>query len=88
MLQHRRQYSHLEDVLLDRVLGNQTVNVDVTLLTDSVRSRHSLEIVLRVPIAIEDDDRVGCAHGLNSARYADGVSRTGLKIDAKAAGAS
>ena len=42
----------LEDVLLHGVLANEAVDAHVRLLADTMRTRHRLEIVLRVPVAL------------------------------------
>jgi hypothetical protein len=42
--------STLENILLDGVLGDEAVDVDVALLSDTMSASHGLEIVLRVPV--------------------------------------
>jgi hypothetical protein len=37
----------------------EAVDVDGILLADAVRAAHGLQVVLRVPIRVEDDHRVG-----------------------------
>ena len=49
----------VENVLLDRVLANEAVHAHFALLTDAVSTVLRLEVHLRVPVAIKDDDRVG-----------------------------
>ncbi len=57
-LEHTRilQYHFLlctfEDVLFYSVLAHETENVDMGLLTDPVRSCHSLQVILRIPVAL------------------------------------
>mmetsp|Transcript_65506 Transcript_65506/g.115578 ORF Transcript_65506/g.115578 Transcript_65506/m.115578 type:complete len:203 (+) Transcript_65506:406-1014(+) len=48
----------LEHLSLERATSNQTVDGDVFLLADAVAARHGLDVVLRVPITVEDDHRV------------------------------
>ena len=48
----------LEDVLLDGVLRDEAVDVDELLLPDAVAARLRLQVVLRVPVRVEDDHRV------------------------------
>mmetsp|Transcript_22778 Transcript_22778/g.67502 ORF Transcript_22778/g.67502 Transcript_22778/m.67502 type:complete len:715 (+) Transcript_22778:982-3126(+) len=49
----------LDNLLLDRVLGDETEDLDLLLLPDPVRAVHRLQVGLRVPVAVVDDDRVG-----------------------------
>lgn len=49
----------LEQGLLDRALGGETVDDDGAGLTDAVGAVLGLEILLRVPVAVEEDDGVG-----------------------------
>jgi hypothetical protein len=49
-----------EHLLLDCIFGNETEDIDLLLLTDSVRSIHSLQIGLRIPVRIVENDDVGC----------------------------
>ena len=46
-------------IYLARPAGQESVDVDRVLLPDPVRARHRLEVVLRVPVRVEDDDGVG-----------------------------
>ena len=48
-----------QDSLLDGVDHHETQNSDLVLLPDSVSPILGLEILVRVPIGVEDDDRVG-----------------------------
>jgi len=43
----------LENIFLDCILRDESVDVDVRFLTDTMGSSHSLKIVLRVPIEAE-----------------------------------
>ena len=47
------------DLLFQRALGNQPVHVDDLLLPDTVRAVHRLQVRLRVPVRVIEDDDVG-----------------------------
>ena len=49
----------LEDLLLDRLLDDHPVHRHRLLLADPVRAILRLDVGLRVPVRIEEDDRVG-----------------------------
>mmetsp|Transcript_24257 Transcript_24257/g.71712 ORF Transcript_24257/g.71712 Transcript_24257/m.71712 type:complete len:740 (-) Transcript_24257:1603-3822(-) len=49
----------LDNLLLDRVLGDEAEDLDLLLLPDPVRAVHRLQVGLRVPVAVEEDDCVG-----------------------------
>lgn len=51
----------LEDLLLDRVVGDHAVGDDGLRLSDPVSSGEGLEILLGVPVAVEEDYSVGRA---------------------------
>ena len=53
---HRRP---LHDLLVDGVLGDHPEHLDLLLLTDSVRPIHGLQVHLRVPVGVKNDDDVG-----------------------------
>ena len=53
---HRRP---LHDLLVDGVLGDHPEHLDLLLLTDSVRPIHGLQVHLRVPVGVKEDDDVG-----------------------------
>ena len=59
VVEHHFLLGPLQDVFLDRPGREEAVDVDRLRLPDAVRARHRLEIVLRVPVRVEDDDRVG-----------------------------
>ena len=59
MSQHHFFLSHLSDPLLDRVPGNESIDHDFVLLSDTMRSGQSLNVIVRIPIGVIDDDRVG-----------------------------
>jgi hypothetical protein len=48
----------LNDLLFDSLHRNQSVDINVLLLTDSVRSIHCLQVDLRVPIGVVNDHMV------------------------------
>lgn len=61
MSQHHLFLGHLRDSLLDRVPRYEAVNHDLVLLADTMRSRESLDVVVRIPIGVVDNDSVsGC----------------------------
>src|SRR6266480_3076783 len=47
-----------QDLLFDCVLSDKAVNVHLLVLTDTVSAVHGLQIGLRVPIAVEQNDNV------------------------------
>ena len=49
----------LEHLLLNRVLGDEAEDLDLLPLPDAVRAVHRLQVGLRVPIGVVDDDRIG-----------------------------
>ena len=49
----------LEDALLDRVVCHETVHKNLLLLADAVCSVHGLEVCLRIPVTVEQDDDIG-----------------------------
>ena len=49
----------LHDLLVDRVLRDHPEHLDLLLLPDSVRPVHGLQVHLRVPVGVEEDDDVG-----------------------------
>ena len=55
----------LDDLLLNCVLRNEAVHKHFSLLPNPVGSVHSLQINLRVPIGIEQDNMVG-THKVNT----------------------
>jgi hypothetical protein len=57
--QHHLLLGDLCHPLLDRVLGHEAVDHHLVLLADTVGSRESLDVVVRVPIRVVDDDGVG-----------------------------
>ena len=59
VIQHHLLLGPLQDVFLHGPRGEEAVDVDRLRLADAVRARHGLEIVLRVPVRVEDDDGVG-----------------------------
>ena len=48
------------DLLLDTVLRDESVDGDISLLADSVGSVHGLQVDLRVPVRVKHDHDVGC----------------------------
>lgn len=60
MLKNHLLSCSFKDIFLDGILGHKSINVDMILLSDTMCSSHCLQICLRIPIAVEDDDRVGC----------------------------
>ena len=48
-----------QDALLHRVDGQQSQHAHLVLLPDPVRAVLRLQILVRVPVGVEDDDRVG-----------------------------
>ena len=50
----------MDDVLVHAAAGHQPEDLDLLLLSYSVRPAYGLQVVLRVPVAIEDDHSVGC----------------------------
>lgn len=55
----------LNDLLLNRVSRDEPVNIDLLLLADSVRPVHGLQVYLRIPVAVKQDDVVG-GHQIDS----------------------
>ena len=49
----------LDHLRFVRVLGDEAEDLDSLGLPDAVRARHRLHVVLRVPVGVEDDARVG-----------------------------
>lgn len=47
------------DLLFQGASGYKSVNVDDLLLADSVSAIHGLQILHRIPIVLDEDDRVG-----------------------------
>lgn len=39
----------LQDILFNRILGHKAIDVDMILLSNPMRSRHGLQIILRIP---------------------------------------
>merc|ERR1719282_1506472 len=60
MIQNHLLLCSLNNILLNTALGDKSVDIDLLLLTDSVSSGHGLKIILRIPVAVKDDDGVGC----------------------------
>ena len=50
----------LNDLLFDAVCGDETINNDVTLLTNAVRSMDCLQIHLWVPVGVEQYNYICC----------------------------
>ena len=77
----------LEQGLLVRVLGDEAVHLDLFGLSDTVTSRHGLQIVLWVPIAVEDDGgvrrREGDAHAAGARGQQVGESGSVESVDAR-----
>ena len=44
--------------LLERSSANESVDIDVSILSESVGAVHGLQVVCGVPVRIEDDDLV------------------------------
>mmetsp|Transcript_19101 Transcript_19101/g.34157 ORF Transcript_19101/g.34157 Transcript_19101/m.34157 type:complete len:327 (-) Transcript_19101:913-1893(-) len=59
MVQDHLLLGPFKDFFLDGVLGDEAVDVDVLLLPNTMCACHGLQVVLRVPVAVEYDDRVG-----------------------------
>ena len=55
----RRRKKTSFSLYLAGAAGQESVDVDRVLLPDPVRAGHRLEVVLRVPVRVEDDDGVG-----------------------------
>mmetsp|Transcript_15009 Transcript_15009/g.38568 ORF Transcript_15009/g.38568 Transcript_15009/m.38568 type:complete len:573 (+) Transcript_15009:2004-3722(+) len=53
----------LEDGLLVGVARDEAVNLDVAGLPDAVAPRHGLQVILRVPVRVVQDDHIGCGEG-------------------------
>jgi len=51
---------HLEHALLVRLFGQQAIHHDSLILSDPVRARLRLQVVLWVPVAVVNNHRVGC----------------------------
>lgn len=49
----------LKNALLDCVLRDEAEDVDLLGLTDTVRTIHGLQVCLRVPVAVKQDNNVG-----------------------------
>lgn len=49
----------LDDPLLDRILGDESVDVYLLGLSDTMGTVHSLQVGLRIPIAVKQDHNVG-----------------------------
>jgi hypothetical protein len=60
VVQHHLALGPLQNVLLHAAARHKAVDVDQRLLADAVGARHRLQVVLRVPVRVEDDDGVGC----------------------------
>ena len=50
----------LKNVLLHGIFRNEAIDIDMILLADPVCSCHSLQVSLRIPVAVEDDHGIGC----------------------------
>ena len=57
-LKHALVSSALQNLLFDGIFRDKTIDTDRLLLTDTMSSSHGLQICLRVPIGIEDDDGI------------------------------
>jgi hypothetical protein len=51
--------SSLQDSLFDSILSDEPEDIDLLSLTDSMSSVHGLQIGLRVPIRIKQNDNIG-----------------------------
>lgn len=50
----------LDHFLFDGILADQSVDKDLFLLTDAMSAVHRLEVGLRIPVRIIQDDMIGC----------------------------
>mmetsp|Transcript_5217 Transcript_5217/g.14953 ORF Transcript_5217/g.14953 Transcript_5217/m.14953 type:complete len:218 (+) Transcript_5217:754-1407(+) len=58
LVQHHLALGPGKDILLHRVGSHKPVNVDRVFLPNSVGARHGLQVVLRVPVRVKQQDRV------------------------------
>ena len=47
------------DLLLQRALRDEAVDIDDLLLTDAMRTVHGLGVVRRIPIVVIENNRIG-----------------------------
>ena len=55
---HTVVYIHLCDSFLHRASGNKPIDHDFVLLSDTMRPAKSLDVIVRIPIRVVDDDGV------------------------------
>lgn len=53
------EFLQAHNLLLERAAGDEAVDVDRALLANAVGAVHGLQILHRVPVVLEEDDRVG-----------------------------
>ena len=58
MVQNELPFGPLHNFLFDGSLGDETVDTNSLGLSDSMSTTHSLQIVLGIPVRVEDDDCV------------------------------
>ena len=74
----------LEHAPLVGAVGDEPVDLHLLRLADAVAARHALHVVLRVPVAVEDDDGVGRgevdAHAARARREQEGEGVRGVAL--------
>jgi len=59
ILEHHLPLGSFQNILLNRVLTDKAINADVGLLPYSMGPRHGLEIVLGIPITLQQQQKKG-----------------------------
>jgi len=59
VVQHHLLFGTLNDFLLHRILCDKPVYIDLLLLSNSVSSGLCLQVILRIPVRVKDDNCVG-----------------------------
>lgn len=54
IFEHHFTFGALQDILLHRVLADKAIDANVRLLANSMSTGHRLEVILGIPVALED----------------------------------
>lgn len=76
----------LKNILLHSILTHKAIHVDMGFLTDSMRASHSLQIILRIPIALCYGLIETAQHCWPVAHIKDNNSVSSFEVDTKSTG--